>query len=74
MNFQPQRESPIETEDDISASNPEKKRKISIWDKYEDTVKKVKPSIGTSTSHAIQKVQRYLDEGLIPRKENPLKW
>lgn len=41
--FQPQQESLIETENDDLASNPEKKRKISIWDEYEAIIKKVKP-------------------------------
>ncbi|XP_030747935.1 zinc finger BED domain-containing protein DAYSLEEPER-like [Sitophilus oryzae] len=53
-------------------SNPEKK-KISIWDNYDNIINTVKLK-GTSTSLAIQEVQRYMDDDLIPRKNNPLQW
>lgn len=46
---------------------------ISIWDEIDRNVSEVAPT-GTSTSRAIIEVQRYLEDPILKRNKDPLKW
>lgn len=46
---------------------------LSIWDTIDTSVAKLTPS-GTSKSRAIIEVQRYLEDGMLNRNLDPLKW
>ncbi|XP_023312348.1 zinc finger BED domain-containing protein 4-like [Anoplophora glabripennis] len=46
---------------------------LSIWSSLEKSTATVKPK-GTATSRALMEVQRYMEEDLLPRNDNPLDW
>lgn len=47
---------------------------FSIWGTIDKRVSQVQPAIRTSTARALIEVQRYLEEPIINRNENPLEW
>lgn len=48
-------------------------KELSIWNDIDISISKVTP-IGTAKSRAIVEVQRYLEDSIIPRSQDPLKW
>nr|CAI5833287.1 unnamed protein product [Callosobruchus analis] len=46
---------------------------ISVWDTFEKAVATTQP-VGTAGSRAIIEVQWYLEENILPRKEDALRW
>lgn len=65
-----QKHQTIQEEDITEGGSP---KELSIWRSFDTYVSHNKPR-GTSLSHAIIEVQRYLEDDIIPRKENPLQW
>lgn len=47
---------------------------FSIWETIDKKVSRVQPAIRTSTARALIEVQRYLEEPIIKRNDDPLEW
>lgn len=69
-------EEEIRNQLEVSTDNhqPQKKRKVSIWDDYQQTINKVKPTTGNTYSLAVLEVQRYMDDIPLDHKVNSLEW
>lgn len=59
--------------DYISIDTPSTSNSPSIWETIDTSIAKLIPS-GTSKSRAIIEVQRYLEEGMLKRNMDPIKW
>ncbi|KAF0748355.1 zinc finger BED domain-containing protein 4-like, partial [Aphis craccivora] len=59
--------------DYISIDTPSTSNSPSIWETIDTSIAKLIPS-GTSKSRAIIEVQRYLEDGMLKRNLDPLKW
>ncbi|XP_008180205.1 zinc finger BED domain-containing protein 4-like [Acyrthosiphon pisum] len=59
--------------DYISIETPSTSNSPSIWETIDTSIAKLIPS-GTSKSRAIIEVQRYLEDGMLKRNMDPLKW
>jgi len=57
----------------ISVDTASTLNSLSIWETIDTSVAKLMPS-GTSKSRAIIEVQRYLEDGILKRNLDPLKW
>jgi hypothetical protein len=51
----------------------DKDDEFSIWGSFDQSVAVARPR-GTVTSRAIIEIQRYIEEDLVPRNSDPLKW
>lgn len=59
----------------LSEKKPEKnKGKYSVWDSLDKNVLQNKPRPTSASSKAIIELQRYLEDEVIGRNENPLDW
>lgn len=47
---------------------------LSVWGSFKKTISKSAKPKATANSQAIIEVQRYLEDDLLPRNENPCKW
>lgn len=54
-------------------NTPSNSEQPSIWDDIDSCVAKSTP-IGTATSRAIVELQRYMEDSIISRHQDPLKW
>lgn len=66
----------IDLESPINQNSEEKeelKSKYSIWDSLDKNVSKFQPKY-TASSRAIIEVQRYLEDEILSRNQNPLDW
>lgn len=62
------------TNDEIQVeSTSTKKARLSIWTHFEKKAASFQPK-GTFSSRATLEIQRYLEDGLLDRKEDPLLW
>lgn len=52
---------------------PEQTEELSVWEEFDKVVASLQPS-GTATSRSIIEVQRYLEDPMLPRNQDPLKW
>lgn len=60
-------------ESNLSAQAEDPDDELSIWSSFDKSVSVAQPR-GTVTSRAIIEVQRYLEDEIIPRTEDPLMW
>lgn len=56
---------------DGNSSNDES---LSIWKAFQSKASEFRPSSGKKDSRASIEIQQYLDDGLLPRSENPMQW
>lgn len=52
----------------------QEKLNFSVWDSFDKCVSVHVPVEPSNSSRAIVEVQRYLEDGLLPRHENPMLW
>lgn len=62
-----------ETEASVDINTHSNSEQLSIWNDIDISVAKSTP-IGTAKSRAIVEVQRYLEDSIIPKGQDPLSW
>ncbi|CAH1997729.1 unnamed protein product [Acanthoscelides obtectus] len=63
-----------ETVNNNQCSDSESEDELSVWGSFKKTVSSSTKPKATASSQAIIEVQRYLEEDLLPRNEDPCKW
>lgn len=57
-----------------SPASVSNEKSFSIWETIDKRVSQAQPAIRTSTARALVEVQRYLEEPILKRNDNPLEW
>lgn len=70
LNVVPSKEQNISKQQDTSSEN----ESLSIWKAFQSKASECKPQCSKKNSRASIEIQQYLDDGLLPRNENPMQW